>query len=107
MGNLDNKIDHVVVLMMENRSFDCLLGQLYPGNSEFEGLQGNETNPLHGGADVKVWNSAKLDSKSMSIPDPDPGELWNDINMQLYRMVTPPVCLHIVDVKNPRPLEHS
>ena len=84
MGNLDNKIDHVVVLMMENRSFDCLLGQLYPGNPEFEGLQGNETNPLHGGADVKVWNSAKLDSKSMSIPDPDPGELWYDINMQLF-----------------------
>src|SRR6266566_1599442 len=28
MGQLQN-IDHIVVLMLENRSFDCLLGKLY------------------------------------------------------------------------------
>ena len=84
MENLGRKIEHVVVLMMENRSFDSMLGQLYPGNPGFDGLKGNETNPQHGGADVKVWISRKFDSKSMSIPDPDPGELWNDINMQLF-----------------------
>ena len=84
MKNPDVKIEHVVVLMMENRSFDSMLGQLYPENPGFDGLKGNETNPLHDGDDIKAWNSGKLDPKSMSIPDPDPGELWNDINMQLF-----------------------
>ena len=37
-------IDHVVVLMFENRSFDNLLGRLYePGEvSSFEGVLGKE-----------------------------------------------------------------
>lgn len=84
MGTISDKIEHVVVLMLENRSFDSILGRLYPGRPDFDGLSGNETNPLHGGGDIKVWNSGKLDATSMSIPAPDPGELWNDINMQLF-----------------------
>ncbi|HEY8095587.1 MAG TPA: alkaline phosphatase family protein [Methylobacter sp.] len=84
MENLSGKIEHIVVLMMENRSFDSILGQLYPPDDPgFDGLKGNETNSLHGGADIKVWSSKKFDQKSMSIPDPDPGEKWTDINMQL------------------------
>lgn len=38
-------IDHVVVLMLENRSFDTMLGQLYPGRDGFDGLTGSEANP--------------------------------------------------------------
>lgn len=40
-------IEHVVVLMFENRSFDNVLGGLYPGKpqSEYNGLTGVETNP--------------------------------------------------------------
>ena len=43
-------IEHVVVLMLENRSFDHMLGFLYPGNvtpsgQPFEGLTGTESNP--------------------------------------------------------------
>ncbi|WP_339915814.1 alkaline phosphatase family protein [Yeosuana marina] len=42
--NLSSKFDHVVVLMLENRSFDNLLGYLYedhvPEGKTFEGLQG-------------------------------------------------------------------
>ena len=38
-------IEHVVVLMLENRSFDCMLGALYPKSAGFEGLSGAETNP--------------------------------------------------------------
>ena len=84
MGNLGGKIEHVVVLMLENRSFDSMLGRLYPDNPEFDGLQGTESNPLYGGGEIAVWNSGKFDRDSLSIPDPDPGELWNDINMQLF-----------------------
>jgi phospholipase C len=84
MGNLSGKIEHIVVLMLENRSFDSMLGKLYPADQAFDGLKGNETNPLHGQADVPVWSEPATDAKSMSIPDPDPGELWVDINMQLF-----------------------
>jgi len=38
-------INHIVVLMLENRSFDCLLGTLYPTSNSFEGLNGTEQNP--------------------------------------------------------------
>jgi len=84
MATISDKIEHIVVLMLENRSFDSVLGKLYPTGPGFDGLTGNETNPLYGGGDVEVWNNPGLDTKSMSIPDPDPGELWNDINMQLF-----------------------
>jgi phospholipase C len=89
MGQLQN-IDHVVVLMLENRSFDCLLGKLYPKSDAFEGLAGNEQNPDASGAAVPVWNSPGTDEATMSIPDPDPGELWTDINMQLFGAANPP-----------------
>lgn len=53
-GLLSN-IDHIVVLMMENRSFDHMLGYLSKdGDTEgkkrmdVEGLKGNETNPYNG-----------------------------------------------------------
>jgi hypothetical protein len=51
------KIDHIVVLMLENRSFDTLLGKLYPNSNSFEGLAGNEQNPDANGAPIAVWNS--------------------------------------------------
>ena len=83
MGSLQ-KIDHIVVLMLENRSFDSLLGTLYPKSDSFEGLTGNEQNPDASGTPVVVWNSPGTDETTMRIPNPDPGELWTDINMQLF-----------------------
>jgi phospholipase C len=44
-----NALDHIVVIMFENRSFDNVLGRLYgPGEVEsFEGVIGkNLTNPI-------------------------------------------------------------
>lgn len=83
MGSLSN-IEHIVVLMLENRSFDSMLGKLYPTDKSFNGITGNETNPLYGQHDIPVWSSTLNDADSMSIPTPDPGELWVDINMQLF-----------------------
>jgi phospholipase C len=54
MGNLTSKIEHIVVLMLENRSFDSMLGELYPKSQEFDGLAGTESNPLYGQPDVGV-----------------------------------------------------
>jgi hypothetical protein len=41
MGQLQN-IDHIVILMLENRSFDCLLGKLYGKSASFDGSSGTE-----------------------------------------------------------------
>ncbi len=80
-------IAHVVVLMLENRSFDCMLGRLYPGRADFDGLTGRETNTWHtsgGSQTVQVWTSETLNAHDVCIPDPDPGELFTDIHMQIH-----------------------
>jgi phospholipase C len=41
--------NHIVVLMLENRSFDCLLGKLYDRSAGFDGLSGSEQNPDNSG----------------------------------------------------------
>jgi phospholipase C len=82
-------IEHVVVLMLENRSFDCMFGKLYPKGPGFDGLSGRETNPYHkpdGTVEqLPVWNDEDMDPVSACIPDPDPGELFTeDMNVQLF-----------------------
>jgi phospholipase C len=77
-------IEHVVVLMLENRSFDCLLGKLYPKSPGFDGLDGSEFNRDRTGKLILVSNLPGTDPTAMSLPDPDPGELWTDINTQLF-----------------------
>ncbi len=93
MGALES-IEHVVVLMLENRSFDCMLGKLYPKDPSFEGLSGNERN-LWLTQPIPVWSSSSvpLDAGAACIPDPDPGELFSDMNGQLFngpRSAVPP-----------------
>lgn len=90
MADLDN-IEHFVVLMLENRSFDSMLGALYPKSATFDGLAGTESNPDSAGDPVPVWCSAEIDDNAMRIPDPDPGELWTDINTQLFGNAVVPV----------------
>jgi len=68
---VSEKIDHVVVLLLENRSFDHMLGYFPSNGVPFEGLTGNEVNfenPLDGtGFSVKVSPDAPY------VPDIDPG----------------------------------
>ena len=83
-----NALDHVVVLMFENRSFDNLLGRLYgPGEvASFEGVAGKDlSNPIPdwvadqgpGGA-VAPYGVAP----DMNTPSPDPGEEHQHVNTQ-------------------------
>jgi phospholipase C len=68
---------HLVVLMMENRSFDHVLGFL-PG---VNGLTGNETNPLGpNGPLVRVSRNAR------TVHDliPDPGHEFVNVNVQIF-----------------------
>ncbi len=80
-------ISHVVVLMLENRSFDSVLGKLRDGTPGFDGLTGEEGNIWHqpdGVAQfVPVWNQPGMDATTAMIPDPDPGELFTDIAVQI------------------------
>jgi phospholipase C len=82
------QIEHVVVLMLENRSFDCMLGWLYPDRTDFDGLRGSESNPRHrqnGTVEqVPVWNDGSISADAACIPKPDPGESFDDISMQIF-----------------------
>ena len=53
-----DKLQHVVVLMMENRSFDHMLGGLRAQDPRINGLTGNESNPDTTGAIVQVQPNA-------------------------------------------------
>jgi phospholipase C len=76
-------IEHVVVLMLENRSFDCMLGRLYPNDPDYRGLTLNESNQV-GSALYGVWTDSSITAHDARIPDPDPGEYFTDMNLQLF-----------------------
>jgi phospholipase C len=84
-------IKHVVVLMLENRSFDNLLGWLYakgnkppydnvPAGQKFEGL-----NEIKNGV---PWNKKTYwptnDGSDMTQPCPDPNELYENMYRQMF-----------------------
>lgn len=93
-----DSFDYVVVLMLENRSFDNLLGYLYPDHppagKTFEGVVGrNLSNPIPASA---VGQSApppgvtSIPVSPVSAPTnyhqpfPDPGEEYGHVNTQLF-----------------------
>lgn len=76
-------IQHVIVLMLENRSFDSMLGRLYPNDPDYRGLTLNESN-TYAGTVFPVWNDPAMTPATACIPTPDPGELFTDMNMQLF-----------------------
>jgi phospholipase C len=74
----DNALDHVVVVVFENRSLDNVLGRLYgPGDGKtFDGVTGKDlTNPIpewaEHGADRKVVPYTV--ATDMDSPNPDTG----------------------------------
>mmetsp|Transcript_8767 Transcript_8767/g.12986 ORF Transcript_8767/g.12986 Transcript_8767/m.12986 type:complete len:589 (+) Transcript_8767:72-1838(+) len=94
------KVDTFIVLMLENRSFDSIMGYLYtkeemknnPQLANFEGVVGkNISNP--------VPKFAQRDGEPTTVPvhpysnvwgpDPDPGEIYSNVNTQLYSTVNP------------------
>jgi phospholipase C len=77
------QIEHVVVLMLENRSFDNILGRLYPDDPTYRGLTLNERN-VYAGTPYGVWQGKDMTPDNALIPKPDPGELFTDIDEQLF-----------------------
>jgi phospholipase C len=74
-------IDHVILLMFENRSFDNMLGAFYKFNASVPnrgGVPPGFSNP-YGATSVAAWQ-APAGSSAQTIPYPDPNEDY--VNMQ-------------------------
>jgi phospholipase C len=78
-AGLDN-LKHIVVLMMENRSFDHMLGALRAQDPRINGLSGNETNLDTTNEPVKVQPLAAFQGQL----DPDPDHHFPAVNKQLF-----------------------
>jgi len=96
MANQLGAIKHIVQLMLENRSFDQMLGFLYentgnksPTGQDYEGLTGNESNPDGAGHDVKVYKITPDSPHPYLMPGADPGEGYHHTNYQLFQTDDP------------------
>src|SRR5262245_66672448 len=92
MAGGEHALDHVVVVLFENRSLDNMLGRLYgPGDGKtFEGVIGKElSNPIpdwaeHGAERKVVPYSVATDMES---PNPDSGEERYRTNTQQFNVL--------------------
>lgn len=96
-SNQLSAVNHIVMLMLENRSFDHMLGFLYsdlgnvsPAGQPFEGLTGKESNPATNGAAVSVYKISPTTSNAYFMPGADPGEGYSATNSQLFGKTTAP-----------------
>ena len=106
MTNFKNRlseIKHIVVLMLENRSFDNMLGWLYdpdnappfkqvPRGQQFEGVSGKKlTNPVPAAFGDGVAKVGK--GTDMQGPHPNPNEAYADVYGQLFGHNPPPAFI--------------
>lgn len=90
-------VNHIVVLMLENRSFDHMLGFLYHDRNNvslagqpFEGLTGSEFNLDANGKRIKVFKIEPTTRNAYFMPGADPGEGYAATNEQLFGSATAP-----------------
>jgi phospholipase C len=76
-----DKLQHIVVLMMENRSFDHMLGSLKSVNPKVDGVDANSfTNPDTNGNPVKPQASATFQGQLQ----PDPDHHFPAVDLQIF-----------------------
>src|SRR5450631_1335799 len=73
-------LKHIVVLMMENRSFDHMLGSLKAVNPKIDGLDGTQSNPDTQGNQVLAQPLAEFQSQL----DPDPDHHFPAVDLQIF-----------------------
>jgi phospholipase C len=103
-----SSIQHIVQLMLENRSFDHMLGFLYQGKTgpngvPFEGLTGTESNLDATGSPVSVYQINASSANAYYTPGADPGEGYANTNSQLFgtgSAPNPPVATNTGFVTN-------
>jgi phospholipase C len=94
-GNQLSSVQHIVQLMLENRSFDHMLGFLYAGRTgpdgqPFEGLLGTEFNDDASGNPVTVFQIDASQAEAYYLPGADPAEGYANTNTQLFGTASPP-----------------
>jgi phospholipase C len=75
-----DRLQHIVVLMMENRSFDHMLGSLKAVNSQIDGITDQLSNPDTTGASTKPQPLAEFQSQL----DPDPDHHFPAVDLQIF-----------------------
>ena len=78
-SGLDN-LKHIVVLMMENRSFDHMLGSLKAVDSRIDGITDQMSNPDTTGALVKPQALAEFQGQL----NPDPDHHFPAVDLQIF-----------------------
>lgn len=104
---IKDRIKHVVVIMIENRGFDSLLGYLYspgdepkqnipalkPGKQKFNGLNFVDTNTLSNALvrdGITILNQPPVPIvRASNSPGWDPGEQYHHVNVQLFGQENP------------------
>ena len=87
-----NNIKHIVYLMLENRSFDSVLGYLYENDSPEHFIPVGNKNPFDG-INKDCWNPDKLGNQipafkinpapNIEIPSVDPNEEFQHVQKQM------------------------
>jgi phospholipase C len=85
-------LDHIVVVLFENRSLDNVLGRLYgPGDDKnFDGVVGKDlTNPIPSWAEHRAAGDIVpyTVATDMDSPDPDSGEEYFHTNTQIFNVL--------------------
>jgi phospholipase C len=75
-----DQLKHIVVLMMENRSFDHMLGSLKADNPAIDGITNQLGNPDTTGALIKPQPLAEFQSQL----DPDPDHHFPAVDLQIF-----------------------
>lgn len=105
MRKIMGEIEHVVLLMLENRSFDNVVGWLYSDNDQpnhlihssvnsepatYDGLGNGKkySNELKGKS--YFIKDATLNDKLFGMPNPDPHEEYEYVNKQLFNQKKEP-----------------
>lgn len=80
-ASFTSPIKTIVILVMENRSFDHMLGWMKALNPEINGVNGTESNPLN----VSDPSSPRFSFKNRAAyVDPDPGHSFQAIREQIF-----------------------
>ena len=74
-------IQHVVVLMLENRGFDHMVGFLKATDPNIDGLTGTEWNPSN---PLQPTDHVTVSPAAEFVLKPDPGHSVMDTNTQLF-----------------------
>jgi phospholipase C len=81
-----DSLEHIVVLMMENRSFDHMLGSLTDVNPQIDGITDQLSNPDTTGSPVKPQPLAEFQGQL----DPDPDHHFPAVDLQIFGGDTTP-----------------